>query len=227
MSQSAKALVDEHDGEQPVRGFVHDPEKPSGGAVVLTHGAGGDCRSPLLVALAQHLSAMGLTVLRFDLPFRQMRPHGPPSPASAARDQDGIRRAVAVMHARCGGRLVAGGQSYGGRQVTLAAADNASLADALLLLSYPLHPPGQPARPRTAHFGRLRVPSLFISGTRDPFGTVEELAAAVALIPARTRFVQIPGAAHTLMTRRNADSVPGLIAQRLAEFVLLPRSPQA
>ncbi len=217
--RSGTPFVDRGNGGQAVRGFIHEPDAGAQDALVLTHGAGGNCRSPLLVALADRLSAVGLTVLRFDLPFRQMRPHGPPSPSSAARDQDGIRRAISLMRVRCPGRVFAGGQSYGGRQITVAAADDPALADALLLLSYPLHPPGRPVQTRTAHFGRLRIPSLFVSGTSDPFGSVDELTAAVALIAARTGFVAVPDAGHSLLTRKNAASLPGLVAERFVDFV--------
>jgi predicted alpha/beta-hydrolase family hydrolase len=80
----------------------------------------------------------------------------------------------------------------------MAAAAHPPLADALLLLSYPLHPPGKPDQPRTAYFPALRTPALFVHGSADPFGTPEELAAAIALIPERTGLLIIPGAGHDL-----------------------------
>ena len=75
----------------PVRGFLHHPTDPVGDCLVLTHGAGANCNSPLLVALANAFCASGLTVLRCDLPFRQLRPHGPPQRGSAELDQQGLR----------------------------------------------------------------------------------------------------------------------------------------
>lgn len=217
MSQRETPLFEE--GDPPVRGFVHEPAKASGDVVLLTHGAGGNSHSPLIVALSEALCGTGYTVLRFDLPFRQVRPHGPPSPSSARRDQDGVRCAVAAMQSRCAGRVFVGGQSYGGRQITLAAAEDASLASALLLLSYPLHPPGQPARLRTDHFPRLRIPSLFVSGTADPFASQQELAAAIAVIAARTGLVPIADAGHSLLTKKNRDALPALIVVRFRAFV--------
>src|SRR5208283_483441 len=111
----------------------------------------------------------GVCVLRYDLPFRQKRPHGPPSPSTSAADREGLRDAVAAMRAIVPGRVFLGGQSYGGRQASMLAAECPQLAAALLLLSYPLHPPGKPEQPRTAHFPALRTPSLFVHGPRDPF----------------------------------------------------------
>lgn len=78
------------------------------------------------------------------------------------------------------------------------AAEDPSIARALLLLSYPLHPPRQPQKPRTAHFPELRTPSLFVSGTRDEFATTSELESALRLIPAITKLIAIPGAPHSL-----------------------------
>lgn len=211
-------FVDEHHSEPPVRGFLHEPERGWRDALALTHGAGGDCRSALLVSLAEALAAAGVVVLRFDLPFRQRRPHGPPSPASATGDQDGIRGVVALLRMRGAGRVFAGGQSYGGRQTTMVAASGPWSIDGLLLLSYPLHPPGQPSRLRTAHFGALHAPSLFVSGTRDPFCSVEELTAAIALVPGRTELVSIPDAGHSLLTKKNRDTLPAAIARDFLRF---------
>jgi len=91
-----------------------------------------------------------------------------------------------------------GGHSYGGRQATLLAAEDPNACDGLLLLSYPLHPPKKPEQLRTAHFPSLDVPAFFIHGTVDPFGSPEELAAAVKLIPSRTQIAFIEGAGHDL-----------------------------
>ena len=78
------------------------------------------------------------------------------------------------------------------------AAEHATLCDALLLLSYPLHPPNKPAQMRTQHFPHLRTPALFVQGTNDPFGSIEELKLAIALIPSRTELAQVAGAGHDL-----------------------------
>jgi uncharacterized protein len=189
--------------ERPgVRGFLHRPETASGDGLVLTHGAGGDCRMPLLVAAAEAFAAAGLTVLRCDLPFRQRRPKGPPSPSGAAADRAGLQQAIAAMRELVPGRVFLGGQSYGGRQASMLLAQEPDLSAGLLLFSYPLHPPGKPERLRTEHFQRLKVPALFVSGTADPFGTPEELRRQVALIPGPTRLIPIEGAGHDLKRGR-------------------------
>ena len=186
-----------------VRGWLHPPEGiPPGGvpkaAIALFHGAGSNCESSLLIAVAEAFRAAGWLAFRGDLPYRQQRPTGPPL-GSSQRDREGIRRAVEELRVLAPGvRLCIGGHSYGGRQCSMVAADDPHIANALLLLSYPLHPPRQPDKPRTEHFPRLRVPALFVHGTRDPFGSIAELEAALNLIPARTTLLPVDGAPHGL-----------------------------
>jgi predicted alpha/beta-hydrolase family hydrolase len=200
-----------------VRGFLHRPAAPRGDGLVLTHGAGSDCRSAILLDLAAALVKAGMMVLRCDLPYRQARAQGPPSAAGAARDRQGLRHAVRVLRGLVSGRVFLGGVSYGGRQASMLAAAEPGLTDGLLLLSYPLHPPAQPHRVRTEHFPRLRVPALFVHGTRDPFGTLAELDAARALIPARTEVLVVEGG-HDLGYSRAGGADPPLPARVVPAF---------
>jgi len=201
-----------------VRGVLHRADDSSGDFLVLTHGASGNANTALLVGLAQEFASAGISVLRCDLPYRQRRPHGPPSPANAKEDQEGLRRAVSLMKGRLAGRAFLGGSSYGGRQASLLAASHPGLVEGLVLLSYPLHPPGKPAQLRTAHFSQLRMPSLFVSGTKDVFGTIEELEAAIKLIPARVELVKIEGASHGLSKPGSAEGVAGIVRQKFLDF---------
>ena len=200
---------------------LHQPRSPSGDGLVLTHGAGGSARAPLLVALGEAFAARGLTVLRYDLPFRQASRTAPPRPAGAARDREGLRQAVALMRSRLGGRVFLGGQSYGGRQASMLAAGEPGLVDGLLLLSYPLHPPGRPAELRTAHLPKLTAPTLFAHGSRDPFGTLEEIETARPLIAAPTSLLGVTGAGHDLFRapRRAGADVAAEIASTFLQFL--------
>lgn len=204
--------------EQPVRGFLHRPAHGGGDGLVLTHGAGANCKAPLLAALAAAFCASGLTVLRCDLPFRQLRPHGPPPRGSAERDQQGLRAAVAAMRKLAPGRVFLGGHSYGGRQASMLCAGEPGTAEALLLLSYPLHPPQRPDELRTAHLPRLETPALFVHGARDGFGSMEEMAAALRLVPTRTELLPIAGAGHELLTKQNRDTLPGTVVEAFRRF---------
>jgi uncharacterized protein len=184
-----------------IHGFLHEPSKPIGDAVVLTHGAGANCQTKLLVGIAEALASSGFLALRFDLPFRRARPFGPPSPGSASKDQDGLRRAAEIIRRKTNGRLFLGGHSYGGRQTTILVSEEPHLVDGLLLLSYPLHPPRKPDELRTKHFPKLSNPAFFVHGTRDPFGSIEEMQSALALIPASHALFEIEKAGHDLVRK--------------------------
>lgn len=201
-----------------VRGFLHTPVNPNGDALVLTHGAGANCRSNLLVALSNAFAEAGITVLACDLPFRQSRPFGPPFPGSAERDRAGLRRAIEILKKKTGGRIFLGGHSYGGRQSSILIAEEPELAEGLLLLSYPLHPPRKPAELRTAHLPKLTRPALFVHGTRDPFGSIEEMSAALRLIPGRNMLLEITGAGHELIGKKSVSTLPESVVQKFQEF---------
>ncbi|HEY2363608.1 MAG TPA: alpha/beta family hydrolase [Candidatus Angelobacter sp.] len=205
-------------GEPAVRGFLHEPEHPNGDALVLTHGAGANCQSKLLIALADAFSNAGYLVLRCDLPFRQSRPNGPPFPAMATRDREGLRRAVDVLRSKAPGCIFLGGHSYGGRQGSMLAAEQPQLVAGLLLLSYPLHPPRKPEQLRTAHFPQLITPALFVHGGRDPFGSQDEMKAALQLIPARTMLLEIEGAGHELLGKKSEEDLPARIIKAFQNF---------
>jgi hypothetical protein len=190
--------------------------------LLLTHGAGSNRNAPLLVALAnafseyEALSEQREEVTRYDLPFRQDRPHGPPHPSDAVRDREGLREQILKMREKNPEHVWLGGHSYGGRQSSILAAEEPGLVDRLLLLSYPLHPPGKPAQLRTAHFPKLNTPTLFVHGSRDPFGSLEEMRNAIQLIPAPVRLIEIEGAGHDL--GRNHAALAATIVQAFLSF---------
>ena len=216
MSNLREFNVDSGNGPA-VRGFLHTPNEPPENGLVVTHGAGANCRSPLLTTLANAFCDRGLTVLRFDLPFRQMRPHGPPL-RSASLDQEGVRAAIDALRKIVPGNVFAGGHSYGGRQTTMLAASNEGIADGLLLLSYPLHPPTRPTDMRTAHFPKLRTSVLFVHGSKDGFGSEEEMTSALKLIPAQTKLVIASGSGHELLNKTNQQELPARIAEEFTAF---------
>ncbi|MEO8028914.1 MAG: alpha/beta family hydrolase [Bryobacteraceae bacterium] len=203
--------------EDGVRGFLHEPAAPTGDALVLTHGAGANCDTALLIAVAKAFEERGWVVLRCDLPFRQMRPKGPPFPAQAAADRQGLNDAVDYVRPLADSVFL-GGHSYGGRQASILASETKKLDEwgvgALLLLSYPLHPPAKPEQLRTVHFPKLWAPSLFVSGTKDGFGTPEEMESALSLIPGRHELHLLKGEGHGLGTKHASA-----IADAFVDFV--------
>jgi len=216
--QTGEVFSDNSNKDAPVRGYVHRSTVPEADGLILTHGAGANCQTSLLIALAEAFCAAGLTVLRCDLPFRQSRPHGPPPRGASERDQEGLRSAVASMRQLATGRVFLGGHSYGGRQASILAARESELVESLLLLSYPLHPPKQPDKLRTEHLPTLQAPALFVHGMRDGFGTIAEMEHALTLVPARTELLPVEGAGHELMTKSNREELVKQVTSRFLAF---------
>jgi predicted alpha/beta-hydrolase family hydrolase len=170
----------------------------SAGALLLAPGAGADRDHHTLVALEQALAP--LPVGRMDFPYRKAGKKAPdraPVAVAAVRaEAEALVSEAAVDPAS----LVLGGRSFGGRMCSMAVAEGLPAAG-LVLLSYPLHPPGKPEKLRTEHFGALDLPCLFVSGTKDPFGSPAELEEHAAAIPGPVTFVWLPGGHDP----RNAD----------------------
>ena len=199
---------------ETVHGRLHVPDGPPRGAIALTHGAGGTSDAAILQRVCARFAEHGFLALRYDLPFRRRNPKGPPQPSRAAEDRAGVADAAAELRERTDGPLLLGGVSYGGRQTSMLVAQQPRVADALMLLSYPLHPPGKPEKARTEHLPDITVPTVFVHGIRDPFGTVDELREAATLIPAATAFVEVPAAGHDL-SRAKSDPSDAAVAAAL------------
>lgn len=181
--------------------------------LLLTPGAGADRDHHTLVTVEEKLAAAWppLPVRRVDFPYRIAGRRMPDRPPVAVAHLVEEATAWAAELGVPTGSLLLGGRSFGGRMCSMAVAEGLPAAG-LVLLSYPLHPPGKPDKLRVAHFGGLGVPVLFVSGTTDPFATPDELAEHVAAIPGPVTVVHLPGA-HDLRGR-DAD-----VAQAVADWV--------
>jgi predicted alpha/beta-hydrolase family hydrolase len=165
------------------------------GAALLFPGAGSAASHPSLVAIEQALAPLPVT--RADFPYRRegrRAPDRPPKLLACVAEEAGL---LAERTGVPPARIALGGRSMGGRICSIAVADGLPAA-ALVLIAYPLHPPGKPDNLRIEHFPRLELPCLFISGTRDPFGSPEELEAHTAVIPGPVTHVWLDGARHEL-----------------------------
>lgn len=167
--------------------------------LLLAPGAGANRDQATLVALDRAATAAGIAVERMDFPYRKAGRRAPDRPAVLVQ---AVRDEADALARRCE-RMVLGGRSMGGRMGSVAVAEGLPAAG-LLLISYPLHPPGKPGSPRTEHFPQLDIPCLFISGTRDAFGSPDELEAATALIPGPVTHHWIDDKDHAL---RGVDEV--------------------
>jgi predicted alpha/beta-hydrolase family hydrolase len=169
--------------------------KGGAGALLLFPGAGSSASHPSLVGIEAAVAP--LPVSRADFPYRRegrRAPDRPPKLLACVVEEAGL---VAEHTGAPPERIVLGGRSMGGRICSIAVAEGLPAAG-LVLICYPLHPPGKPENLRIEHFPRIEVPCLFLSGTRDAFGTPAELEAHTKAIPGRVDHVWIDGKGHDL-----------------------------
>ena len=180
--------------------------------LVLTPGASAGRDHSGLVAIDQAVTPLGVAVERVEFPGQAAGKRRPDPPAVCIET---IRTATSELADRLGvptSRVAVGGRSFGGRMCSMAVAEGLGVA-ALVLISYPLHPPGRPDRLRTAHFPDLHVPCLFVSGRRDAFGSPAELEHETAAIAGVVTHVLVDGD-HSL--RKQEAEVGEIVASWLA-----------
>ncbi len=230
-SGSSPAVHDAPDGGGgSVSVAVHEPAgtSPAPPVLLLTHGAGGNRDTPGLVSLAESLAERDVRAVRFNLPAAEAGRRRPDRPGRA------IACIAAVLDwtaRKYGGPLFVGGRSFGGRMASLLLADETAAARrqvaGLVLLAYPLKPPGKPEVPaeRMEHLGRLDVPTLFVSGDRDPFAPPNLLNPVVVGAGAELRWIKggdhgfrVPKAILAATERTSAE-VRREIAEAVATFI--------
>lgn len=189
-------------------------------AVVLGHGAGGNRTTPFLGRAADAIARSGRVAVRFNFPYTERRGRIPDAPevleAAVAAVADQVRALPGIE------RVVLGGKSMGGRIASQAVA-RGTPADALVFLGYPLHPPGKPERLRDGHLPLIRVPMLFLQGTRDTFATWELIEATVARLGATATLERIEGGDHSFAvlkrSGRSAAEVEADLFGRLTRWL--------
>ncbi len=189
--------------------------RPNAG-LLLTPGASATRDQPALVALDAAVTGLGVAVERMDFPYTlagRRAPDRPPILLEAVRAGASMLAAASDLEL---GDLFLGGRSMGGRICSMAVAEGLA-ARGLVLVSYPLHPPGKPDRLRTEHFPALELPCLFVSGTRDTFATPDELEAATQHIPGAVTHVWLEGGDHGL--RRKDAAVAEAVTTWLAPLL--------
>jgi len=198
------------------------PQRGADRAVLLAHGAGADMRAAALTVVADALAGERIPSLRFDFPYRQAGRRAPDRPPVLLA---AVRAAAAELARRTKlppERLVLGGRSMGGRICSMAVADDADPLPALglVLLGYPLHPPGKPERLRVEHFPSIVVPVLFVSGTRDAFAAPDELERHAEQIKGPVRFWWLETADHGFKPLKASGLTPAAALAAAAEAVV-------
>jgi len=171
-------------------------------AAAIAHGAGAGMRHPFMTGVAAGLARGGISVLRFNFPYMEKARRVPDSPAVLLKTWDAAIGDAAGRHV--GLPVVAGGKSLGGRMASMAAArqGGAFPAAALVFFGYPLHPPGRPERLRDAHLFEIRVPMLFIQGTRDALARFDLIQDVVHRLGSRARLHEVAGGDHSFRAPR-------------------------
>jgi predicted alpha/beta-hydrolase family hydrolase len=183
--------------------------------LILAHGAGADQRHRFMVAFAEGLAARGVEVVTFDFPYTAAKrgaPDKPPVLEACWRDV-----IAAVRPSLRGRKLAIGGKSMGGRIATMVAAGS-PLADALVLLGYPLHPPKRPDQLRVKHLASITTPMLFVQGTRDPFGGPDELEPFLDGLPATIH--QVAGGDHSFAVLKKSGRTEAEVFAEVEEAIV-------
>ncbi len=185
--------------------------------VVLGHGAGGDRRTPMLVALAEALAESGRAALLYNFPYAE-KGAGRPDPPAAL---EAATRAAASLALESTGakRIVHGGRSMGGRIASQVVAAG-ERSDGLAFLAYPLHPPGQFDRRREAHLPKIEAPMLFVQGTRDDFAREDLLLALMGRLGPRAELHRVAEADHSFRVRKRSGRAPGEVLADVRDALL-------
>jgi predicted alpha/beta-hydrolase family hydrolase len=197
--------------------------QPSRAHLVLAHGAGTDQRHRVMAALARGIAAEGVAVTTFNFLYTE---HGRRSPDRAPVLLETWRAVVLAVAGRLPPdvRLAVGGKSMGGRMASMLVAEPESSGpvarvSGLVLLGYPLHPPGKPEQLRTAHLPAVRVPMLLVQGTRDAFGTREEIEPVFRALPTRVDFEFIEGGDHSFAVPKSRGLAEADVLKAVCERV--------
>ena len=176
--KNPETLTIELEAGATITALAYEPEGTSRRALILAHGAGAGQRSAFMVAYARALAGRGIETFTFNFPYTE---HGRRIPDRRPVLEECYRAVVAAVHVRTPQSLLfIGGKSMGGRIAThVTAADPALAIAGLVLLGYPLHPPGRPTDRRDTHLPQIHRPTLIVQGSRDAFGTPGEFQAVV------------------------------------------------
>jgi predicted alpha/beta-hydrolase family hydrolase len=201
---------------------------PARATFVLAHGAGADQRHRVMTTLATAIAAEGVNVLTFNFQYTEQRRRTPDRSPVLEQTWQAVVEATAGSLPP-GHRLVIGGKSMGGRMASMVLAHPPATpgwarVSGLVLLGYPLHPPGKPEQPRIAHLPAVRVPIRLVHGTRDAFGTREEIEPVFQALPTRVDFDFIERGDHSFAVPKSTGLSEPLvlagIAERVAAWIL-------
>jgi predicted alpha/beta-hydrolase family hydrolase len=206
-----------------VAALVYEADSRSGAALILAHGAGAGQQSPFMVQFAGAIAALGIDTITFNFSYIEQKRRLPDKRPILEACYRAVIAAARTSVASAGRSLVIGGKSMGGRIAThVAASDPACSAAGLVLLGYPLHPPGRPTERRDAHLPAVGRPMLVVQGSRDAFGTPQELTPVLSSLKAPATLHVVNGGDHSFKVSRGGDqaSVYADAQRTIAEWIL-------
>lgn len=217
-SEPVEFTVEVEGGPVTARHFAARPASP---LLVLAHGAGADQRHRFMVAIARRLAERGVSAVTFNFLYTERKRRGPDRAPVLEATWTAVLDAV-VGRLKPAGPIAVGGKSMGGRiasQVLAAkpGGDGWNRVGGLVLLGYPLHPPGQPDKPRVAHLPAIAVPVLLVQGTRDAFGTREEVEPVFGALKTRVDYEFIEGGDHSFAVPKSSGYTEADILDRVAD----------
>ncbi|HLJ19628.1 MAG TPA: alpha/beta family hydrolase [Stellaceae bacterium] len=202
--------------------YAAAPEKRAGIALLLAHGAGGNQTSPFMVDYAKRLAERGIDVATFNFLYSEQKrklPDRNDKLEACWRALIDAARAGALSPEIARGAIAIGGKSMGGRIASQVAAADAEGIAGLVLLGYPLHPPGRPEQLRTKHLPALAVPMLIVQGERDAFGTPDELRPVLRTLKASTELFVVEGGDHSFKVPKSAGTPQAQVHARVLDEI--------
>jgi predicted alpha/beta-hydrolase family hydrolase len=205
-------------GEVRTTALVYGAERPRA-TLILAHGAGAPQTHPWMVTIARALALRGICVVTFNFLYTEQKKRAPDKNDVLEATWRAVIDAVRSRGDLADKPLFIGGKSMGGRISTQVAARTDVGVSGLVLFGYPLHPPGKPKQLRAVHLARVRAPMLFVQGSRDPFGTPEELGPVVAGLTPGTRLFIVEGGDHSFAVRKSTGDTFEKVIARVVDAV--------
>lgn len=201
-----------------VTAMLHPASKKNrmGVTLILGHGAGANQSSAFMRHFANGLAERGLDVVTFNFVYSERGRGGPDPKAKLEACYEKVIEATAKEKKLTGNKLAIGGKSMGGRIGSQVAAAGSSKVSALVFLGYPLHPPGNLEKMRDAHLPDIKAPMLFLQGSRDTFGTTEEIRAVIKKHKLPATLYEIAGGDHSFKVPKSA----GLTQEEVYELAM-------
>jgi hypothetical protein len=188
--------------------------------LILAHGAGAGQGHPFMKTMARGLAERGIDVVTFDFPYMEQKRRVPDkAPLLEASFRDAIVASRALHEQLAARRLFIGGKSMGGRMATHLAAEGVDGLEGLVLLGYPLHPPGKPQQLRAAHLPKIAAPILIVQGERDAFGTPAELQPILKTISAPVTLHVVEGGDHSLGVSKQSGVKQATVYERVMDVI--------